>query len=602
MRGLVQQGFTEAVKNVVRKIRNHSKEGIMLDPEFGVGVCSECWDSLLVARVPHGETVRVLDDENSYCFHCGASGSTSPAIVLTSKMSAAIKPNSPLAAAAAAAAAGFAERKFAESRKRKSVKDTRIKSHRVDISLDEEEDDDEDNWISDDSDASEILLAPEDQDETTLTNVGSARLVDLLAHEYGLWEMIMSYLRPESIAMLSVTCREVSMQLWGKHLDLLDMEPRRWFGRTSLARCFVSRSVRRRWLIQGVALNCRDANVAEVLDVALEPLVLRSLAICGAGQRGLYGLSSCRWLTTLDLSFNTFENLAPLTALRDLRELRLEGCESIVSVEPLASCEELRHLVLAGCRRIVSLRGLEYCTHLEELDLSLCFSLFNDYVTANTELRQLRSLRRLIMQGCSQLLSCPEMPIQLEFLDLSSCDQLINISEIRSCANRLRQLFLSGCDSLTNFEVLMHFRSVQFLDMSHCYNFSDSAVLCKCTKLQRLSLNGCISLVEANLRGCTSLLYLNLTGCANLADLSGLGQCHKLSYLELGFCASLKSITPLLACNSLETINLTRCSSLKEITALGQLPALRRLCVRWCPQVGQGQLHKLSSNVEVVVT
>ncbi|GBG33590.1 F-box/LRR-repeat protein 7 [Hondaea fermentalgiana] len=559
-------------------IRDETMETLMLS-DWSIGVCGECRESLLVARGPHAspapapvepaDEFRAIYEDHASCFHCGASGSVR---AVTS-----IKPH-PCSPAS-------------------------IKLRRRQIEVEEEKAN-----CSDDDDAN---LDPPHLGDMARKGVVSPRptisrkrpgLVDLVYHEYGLWETVLSYLRPEAIGMLSLTCHDVSAQLWGRQLDLLQMEPIRWFGRTALARCFVSRSVRRRWYVQGIALDCRDANVREVLDVALEPLVLRSLAIRGAGQRGLLGLSACRWLTTLDLSLNPLDDLSPLTALRDLRDLRLEGCETLTSVEPLASCEELRALHLSGCRGLSSLRGLEFCTNLQELDLSLCFSLFSDHATAVAGLADLASLRSLALQGCSQLVSCPSLPPLLEKIDLGSCDQLVDISALKACAKSLKEVLLSGCDSLANLDVLVSCKALRVLDLSHCYSVVDVGLVAKCSALEHLFLGGCIGLQSVALAERTSLQYLSLTGCANLADLSGLAHCKSLTHLDLGFCASLQSVAALEACSSLEYVNLTRCSSLKSVSAFAKLPAMRRLCVRWCPQVSLAQVHALPAYISVVST
>jgi len=440
---------------------------------------------------------------------------------------------------------------------------------------------------TEDSDARDVVL-----DEESLASLAEVheRFLDVCEREPGLMELVLSFLSPKSIARLSMVCRPLCVLLWGRPVDLLDLEERRWFRKSDLVRLFVSRHVRRRWLLEGAALDCRDASVSEFTVVALQPLALRSLALRNAGNTGLHGLERCKWLMKLDLSYDgELENLEALSSLEDLRVLSLLECDNIASVKALSSCEQLRELKLCGCRNLYSLEGLDECKRLEKLDLNSCFSLFSD--DSSQILRKLSGLKWLSLQNCSQLQRCPKLPETLQHLDLAMCDQLMFLNALDCVSESLETLLLASCDSLADISVLGTLKKLTLLDLSNCYMLQDVSPLSRCTSMRRLSLSGCVELEEVRIESCCGLETINLTGCEKLRNLDQIGSCKRLKRLDVPFCTALTCIKGLEKCDSLEYVNITRCDALMDVAPLSKLSNLQELSIRWCPQISMKHLE-----------
>jgi len=103
---------------------------------------------------------------------------------------------------------------------------------------------------------------------------------------------------------------------------------------------------------------------------------LRSLALTGAGVRGLEGMEAFTALERLKLIALKIGDLLPLASLSRLAELELSGLESLKDLSPLAGLTSLRQLVIARVggepRDIVhvdSLRPIAGARALEEVSL-----------------------------------------------------------------------------------------------------------------------------------------------------------------------------------------------------------------------------------------
>ncbi len=74
-------------------------------------------------------------------------------------------------------------------------------------------------------------------------------------------------------------------------------------------------------------------------------------------------------LRTLRVKWGDYDDLSPLTALRDLTGLRLGGASSVTSLAPLAELPQLRGLAVESLRRAHDLSPLAALTELRSLEL-----------------------------------------------------------------------------------------------------------------------------------------------------------------------------------------------------------------------------------------
>lgn len=162
----------------------------------------------------------------------------------------------------------------------------------------------------------------------------------------------------------------------------------------------------------------------------------------------------------------------------------------------------------------------------------------------------------------------------------------------------LQQLYLHGCDRLTDVSVLRTLTGLRQLDLSRCHQLTDVSVLGTLTGLRRLNLSTCRQVSDVSvLSTLTGLRQLDLSGCSQLTDLSVLGTLARLLQLNLSWCSQLTDVGMLSSLISLRELNLWRCHQLTDVSGLSTLTDLQWLCLSGCSQMadvsGLGTLMSL---------
>lgn len=149
-------------------------------------------------------------------------------------------------------------------------------------------------------------------------------------------------------------------------------------------------------------------------------------------------------------------------------------------------------------------------------------------------LAQLRSLRRLSLEGCSSLRDVSPLGSlrSLTHLDLSDCPQVKELQPIASLTS-LVSLNLSGCEGLRSLEPLSDLPALSLLGLADCSKLPDISPLVRVLPLASLDLSGCSGLTSvAVLRACANLRTLSLKGCSRVSGLPDLAGCTHLRVLE----------------------------------------------------------------------
>ncbi|CAI0452328.1 unnamed protein product, partial [Linum tenue] len=257
--------------------------------------------------------------------------------------------------------------------------------------------------------------------------------------------------------------------------NLVEIQGLGGIGRESLSRLKIGRCP-----------NLADSDGLQLL-VALEELLLYQQSFGGMQSLNLSGLVNLkqlnirRWRELLEV-----KGLLPdLSELRNLKELHLSDCQSLIHLAGIERLESLQRLLLPRCRSITKLPNLSGLRNLETLDLQRCVEL--------TEVEGVEGLESL------------------------------------------RWLLLSECRSVTKLTNLSGLKNLETLHLSECVNLTEVEGVEGLESLTRLQLYNCRSITElGNLSGLEKLEELNIMGCTKLMEVNGLDELEKLRYLDMG--------------------------------------------------------------------
>lgn len=221
--------------------------------------------------------------------------------------------------------------------------------------------------------------------------------------------------------------------------------------------------------VEGMQLDCvglgMRKDVPAVIDHLLNFKQLKQLylRIGGGGPRDLNKFSDLESLRVLSIDAGLdLKSLEGIERLQNLKYLALRNVR-IKSAQPLISLGSLRHLEVSWCSNLQSLSFLSGLAQLESLSLGH----FHDIATFNFKtLENNRGLKELKLAGYDALSNTHliEEFQNLEVLVIEDCDQLEDISIVKSLAN-LREVTLRRCtlvkpknvqqlrDSLPNLQI-----------------------------------------------------------------------------------------------------------------------------------------------------
>ncbi|MBL9181806.1 MAG: NACHT domain-containing protein [Verrucomicrobiaceae bacterium] len=249
-------------------------------------------------------------------------------------------------------------------------------------------------------------------------------------------------------------------------------------------------------------------------------------------------------------SLRSLEGLPPLPLLNVIDLVDCTGLEGSGGLAALAGCPALKRLNLTLCTGLRSLEGLPPLPQLERLDLSGCTGLEGRgglFVLAGCP-----ALNRLTFRYCTGLRSLERLPplSQLEWLDLSWCSGLEGSGGLAA---------LAGCPALTR------------LDLINCTGLRSLEGLPSLQQLASLNLYGCTGVEGSGaliaLAGCPALTRLDLRGCTGLRSLEDLPPLPRLETLDLEGCSRLEGnggLAVLVSCPALKNLDLRGCNGLTD--------------------------------------
>jgi len=153
------------------------------------------------------------------------------------------------------------------------------------------------------------------------------------------------------------------------------------------------------------------------------------------------GILSCKSLRKLKLWHLPFENLEPLSELRNLEELSIIQWRRLSSITPINRFSELKSLQLAYLPKLEQIGELADCSKLESLEIVKCKRL-----TSTQPLAKLQALKKLILEDCA---------------DIDSLAPLVN-------CNSLQYLSFGGSTNIVDGDIGVLLKNRQISHLHFC--------------------------------------------------------------------------------------------------------------------------------------
>ena len=174
----------------------------------------------------------------------------------------------------------------------------------------------------------------------------------------------------------------------------------------------------------------------------------------------------------------------------------------------------------------------------------------------------------------------------LKELDLSGCESISDISFLEDC-KKLTSLNLSGCSQIDDFSFLEDCQGLTSLDLSDCSHIDDFSFLQHCKNLTHLNLSGCECMDDISfLQHCKKLTHLELSGCTEVRDFSYLQHCKELTCLKLSECTQITDISILHSIKSLKSLDLSKCIQIRDFSSILHCKELVSLNIMDCKKIG----------------
>ncbi|PPR91336.1 hypothetical protein GOBAR_AA29350 [Gossypium barbadense] len=280
--------------------------------------------------------------------------------------------------------------------------------------------------------------------------------------------------------------------------------------------------------------------------------------------------------------------------LTRLKLLNLRGCKSLRSFPTKIGMESLEKLILSGCSKLQSFPEID---GKMECLLELCFDGTN-IKDLPSSIGNLRRLKVLNLKDCKSLKSLP-IKIGMESLEkliLSGCTNLKSFPEIDGKMECLLELYFDGSGIKELPISIGNLSSLVLLNLKDCRNLvdlpgsignfsvkgnpkrkdkfygSDVAFVVSLSSLKELNLrdrNLCEGDIPSDISRLSCLEVLDLGGNNFISIPSCVTQFSKLVFLRLSDCRALESLPELPS--SIKTVRVNGCTSLEIVANLSKV-------------------------------
>ncbi|CAD2221867.1 leucine-richprotein 1 (LRRP1) [Angomonas deanei] len=299
------------------------------------------------------------------------------------------------------------------------------------------------------------------------------------------------------------------------------------------------------------------------MGAALRVLDISSCA--GIDDENFSLIGQCVHLVRLTMTRLRITDVAPLAALRTLRELNLTGCRRVTDFTALQSCHFLQTLKMKDTNFSDwgLFRYLPYLSH--QLVLDNCSQL----PPGPTPVAGLQHVKELYMNG-STAVTDASLPIfgqmpSLERLSIAGCNEVTSLDGLLAIPEDNQNNYYPPCQSL------------RYLYAFKCTQLQSIHLLHRCPSLQVVSFMFCAALDSlAGLAGAPVLEGI-VASHSTVTCLTGLAQCPRLQWIEVGS-TLIESLLPLQGAPRLVRVGAQRCEKLSPEGMEKECEMLKQTC------------------------
>ncbi|GMN27914.1 hypothetical protein TIFTF001_001850 [Ficus carica] len=316
-----------------------------------------------------------------------------------------------------------------------------------------------------------------------------------------------------------------------------------------------------------VELSMRHSQLEQLLNEVQNLENLKSIDLSNSIHLTQFpDLSHAPNLERINFKYCTSLPQVPSHCLRNLNkliDLNLSHCNAIRSISNGVDLPSLRTLTVQGCSNLNTFPSVIYLRNLVALNLrntaienlpSSIGSLNNlssldlydckRLVGVPSSISKLDSLKHLVLSGCSLLEKFPELPQNIQILNMSRTSIKEVASSSIECLFVLQQILLSSCRSFESLPTsVFKLRSLAILTLDGCSNLKELPDISEPMKsLQQLHLDGTgIRQLPSSITQLIGLRNLYMDGCENLKFVpNSICNLNALSTLTLSNCPKLE--------------------------------------------------------------
>ncbi|MBR5434532.1 MAG: leucine-rich repeat domain-containing protein [Bacteroidales bacterium] len=366
-----------------------------------------------------------------------------------------------------------------------------------------------------------------------------------------------------------------------------------------------------------------DASASVLAEINKIPNIENRLVQIGEGISQSDFDNICakfKWMLKLSIEHTSGEitDLSSLKKVKDIEFLQLKNCadDEPISLAPVAELDSLKELVVVATQ----IKDYEALSQLGALEAVT----FEKSPLASLEfLSQMKQLKRLSLAGGTHTFTNYDVLGKLNKLttldvsynpqattdnldvfsdvatftkiDVSECDHLKSLGFLYSSTSRLQEFYAVGCDSISNYDMLIRATKLKKVDLSHSAtknveflknkanikelnvaytqvasivdlelstnlekldishtNVSDVSVLAAMSKLKRLNISHTNVTDVSALAGCVSLTDFDCSH-TQIASVEGMETCVNLSKINVGF-TPMESLRPFYSAKKVKEI------------------------------------------------
>ncbi|XP_048429972.1 disease resistance protein RUN1-like [Pyrus x bretschneideri] len=295
----------------------------------------------------------------------------------------------------------------------------------------------------------------------------------------------------------------------------------------------------------------------------------------------------------------------------NLKVIDLEWSRNLTEVPNLSGSLEIVRINLCGCKSLAELpRCFQHLHKLTHLDLSMCKSLkYLPEMPENIEFLDLfgsgiqelpesvwshEKISYLDIRDCRDLKKLPSSSCKLKFVgcfDLQGCTSLGQVSEL---PRDISELSLVGCESLVSLPTnICKLKFLKKLNLSRCSKLENfPEILEPMENLEYLSLSGtAVQELHSSIEFLPALQTIELEDCKRLSCIPGsICKLKSLETLDLSWCSNLENFPEILEpMEHLKSLNLSGTAVQELHASIEFLPALKNIKLQACRRLSSVQ-------------